>query len=451
MSSDADERTRRMLEAPVGPALLRLAGPMVLGLAAIILFNVVDTLFVGRLGVRELAAMSFTFPVVFVVMNIAMGLGIGTTAVISRALGRGDQSEVRRLTTHGLILANAVVVVVAVAGLTTIEPLFAALGASPETIGLIADYMVPWYAGVGLLVIPMVGNSAIRATGDTKSPALVMVVAGVVNVILDPLLIYGLGPFPRLELQGAAIATVVSWAATFAAAIWLLGWRERMLEWAWPRLRTVLDSWRRILHVGLPAAATNLLVPVSGAVLTRMVADHGEDAVAAFGVGARLEGVAMVGIFALATALTPFVGQNHGAARPDRVRAAIRFSVLAALLWGVGAALLLALLAQPLARAFNDQPEVVAATVLYLLLVPFSYGGFGVAILVNSAYNALGRPLTSAALIVLRMFVLAIPVAWLGSRWFGLAGVLAGMAAANVLAGLAALLVTYRLPAGGSW
>lgn len=429
-------RRPNLLTDPVGPTLLSLAWPMLIGIASILLFNIVDTFWVGQIGPAELAAMSYTFPVVMVVMSITMGIGIGTTAVVGRALGNGDEGEVRRLTTHALLLANGIVVLVAMVGLLTIDPLFRALGADDSTLALIRTYMVPWYLGVGFLVIPMVGNSAIRATGDTKTPSYVMMVAGFVNAALDPLLIFGIGPFPELGLQGAALATIGSYLGALVAALYVLIRRERLVEFVLPTAATLLDSWRRILAIGMPAAATNLLTPVAAGLLTRMVSGFGATAVAAYGVGTRVEGLALIGVSALSTAVTPFVAQNLGAGRCDRIRAAVRFVSFAALGWGAAAALGLGLFATPIARVFSDAPEVIASTRAYLTLVPFSFGLFGIAALAGSVFNALGRPLRATVIVVVRLAVLALPLAWLGARLHGLPGLFGGIAAANVLVGL---------------
>lgn len=433
-----------LLNDPIGPTLIRLAVPMFVGISAIILFNIVDTFWVGKLGPEALAAMSYTFPVVTVVMSLAMGVGIGTTAVVARALGHGDRDEVQRLSTHALILANSVVVVVALVGLATITPLFRALGADDATIELIRQYMVPWYLGVGLLVIPMVGNSAIRATGDTKTPSYVMLVAGLVNAVLDPCLIFGWGPFPALGLTGAALATIASYAGALIAGLYVLVIREKLLVFVLPKLAELRDSWRRILAIGAPAAATNLLAPVSAGILTRMVSEHGLDAVAAYGVGTRIEGLALVGVSALSTAVTPFVAQNLGAGQCERIRGAIQFVGRAALAWGVAIALLLGLASRPLAGIFSESEIVVASASMYLLFVPFSYGPLGLATLVGSAFNALGRPLKASAIVFVRLVVLAVPLAWLGSREFGLPGLFGGIALANVLVGV----VAYRMVHG---
>jgi len=437
--STTSQRGARLLEGPVGPTVLRLAAPMLLGIAALLLFNVVDTIYVGWLGARELAAMTFTFPLSFVVTSISMGLGQGASAVIAQAFGRNDRAAVRRLTTHALLLANAAVVVVALLGLWGMDPLFRLLGARAEDLPLVREYMVPWLLGVGLLVIPMVGNAAIRATGDTRSPSVVMAVAGLVNLGLDPLFIFGLGPFPRLGLAGAALATVISWGFTFAAALWILQRRERMLLWQWPRLTELLASWRAVLHVGIPAAGANLVVPLANGVLTRMVAGYGPEAVAAFGVGGRIESFGLIGVVALAVGLTPFAGQNFGAGRLARVRAGLRFAAGAAALWGIAVALALAALAEPLARVFSPDPAVRALTVTFLRSVPLSYGLYGIAMVMVAAFNALRRPLRSASLVALRLLVLALPLAWLGARTWGLPGIFVGMAAANLVVGGVAL------------
>ncbi len=427
-----------LVNDPVGPSLWRLALPMVAGILVINLFNIVDTWFIGQLGAEPLAAMAFTFPVTFVVTSMTMGIGVGASAVISRAIGEAHPERVRRLTTHALFLGVALVTAVSGIGLLTIEPLFTALGAEAGMMPLIEQYMRPIYFGLGFLVVPMIGNSAIRATGDTKTPSVIMMVAGGVNLVLDPLLIFGWGPFPRLELFGGALATVISWGLTFVAALYLLHRRERMLAVELPRPAAVWASWRAILYVGLPAAATFLLVPVANGILTRFVADHGPEAVAGYGVGGRVEALAMVAVYAIATGMAPFVGQNFGARHCGRIRQAVKLSVRFVLAWGVGMAALLALGGATIGGWFSDEAAVVEVTARYLLWVPLGYAGMGAAIVANTTFNALNLPLRSAAIVVIRLFVLALPLALIGESLYGLEGIFGGLALGNVLAGLVA-------------
>jgi putative MATE family efflux protein len=369
---------------------------------------------------------------------VAVGLGVGLVSVVSRVIGQGEHQRVRRLTSDGLVLANTVVVVLAIVGFVSIEPLFRAMGAGEDLIPLIKSYMLWLYAGVGLLVIPIVGNSAIRATGDTKTPAIIMAVAGVVNIVLDPFLIFGIGPFPRLELQGAAIATVISWGVTFIAAFWILGKRLGMIDFRIPRLEEMWRSWKAILYVGIPASATQVLVPVAAGIVTRIVSGFGPAAVAAFGVGTRVEAFAMIGVFSLGAALAPFIGQNYGAGNCARLRKAIRFGAIASLVFGAAFFLLLAALARPIAQLFSDQEEVIAIIVKYLRIMPVGYAFHGFALLIISAFNALNRPIMSATLNLFRLFIFGIPLAYLGARYVGVPAVFSGLVFANTLTALIA-------------
>ena len=434
----------KLLQGPVGKTLISLATPMAFGIVAIILFTVVDTFYVGRLGTEPLAAMGFTFPISYIVMSVAMGLSVGTSSTIARAIGEGHQLKVQRLATDGLGLAFLIVTCFSLIGLTNLNTIFSMIGAKGEILELISDYMIPWCLGVGLLVIPMVGNGAIRATGDTKTPATIMVIAGIVNIVLDPFLIFGIGPFPRLELQGAALATVVSWGVTFTASLWILGKREGMIRLPIFDPKHSFDSWRQILHIGIPAAGTNMMEPLSMAVITRMISGYGKEAVAAFGVGGRLEALSLIGIWALSMAMTPFVGQNFGAGNSDRIRGALRFGLRFSLVWGGGVFAVLYLLSGIIAPIFNDDKAVITSVILFLQIIPISYAMYGISTLVNSTFNALGKPLQASLVIILHLFVFVLPLAYLGSKIYGLKGIFVGIAVGNAVVGIIAYLMVQK-------
>ncbi len=330
-------------------------------------------------------------------------------------------------------------------GLTNLRRIVSLMGADDETLGLISDYMIPWFLGVGLLGIPIVSNGAIRATGDTKSPAVIMAIAGLANIVLDPFLIFGIGPFPRLELRGAALASVLSWSLTFAATIWILGKRERMIGLPLFVAKRSLESWKQILRISLSAAGTNILEPLSMAVLTRMVVQYGEEAVAAFGVGSRIESLALIGVAALSIAISPFVGQNYGAGNCDRIREALRFGLRFSLGWGIMIFVILFSFAEAIAPIFNDDPVVIKSAVLFLMILPISHGCLGISWLVNSAFNALNKPLRASFVILLHLFVFVLPLAYLGSKLSGLRGLLIGMAIGHVLVGFSAYLMAHSL------
>ena len=436
---NSTDKGAKLIEGSVGKTLVNLTIPMIVGIMGMVAFNLVDTFFVGQLGTTQLAAMSFTFPIVLVIGSISMGLGVGAAAVISRAIGEGDRHKVQRLTTDALSLSLIIVISFVVLGLLTIGPLFRLMGASPALLPYIKKYMTIWYPGVAFVIIPMVGNNAIRATGDTKTPSMIMLAAVAVNMVLDPLLIFGIGPFPRWGLQGAAAATVAARATTLMVALRILHGREKMISFAPPPLKEAVLSWRKILYIGLPAAGTNLIIPVSMGVITYLVSTYGKEAVAALGVATRVEAFSLTVVMALSSVLTPFIGQNLGAGRMDRIKRAVKLSRRFALAWGGVVFIIFFMWARPIAQLFNDHPAVISAVVSYLLMVSVSYGFAGVLVLSGSAFNALNKPMPAAVLSILRMVVLYIPVALVGSYFWQLKGIFVGAATANVLAGTAAI------------
>lgn len=440
----SDINKTKMLQGPVGKTLISLTIPMALGVVTLVLFTVINTFYIGRLGTEPLAAMGFILPITYIVLSIGMGLNAGTASTIARAIGEEHQLKVRRLATDGLGLVFLIVTCVSLIGLTNLNTIFSLIGAKGEILEHISHYMIPWCLCVGLLVIPMVGNGAIRATGDTKTPATIMITAAIVNAALDPLLIFGLGPFPRLELRGAAFTAAISWSVAFTMALWILGKRERMIQLPVFDPKRTFDSWKQILYIGIPAAATHIMEPLSAAVLTRMISKYGEAAVAAFGVGDRLEALSVIGIWALAAAMTPLVGQNLGAGNYDRIRAALRFGVKFSLVWGGVMFIVLYVLSGVIAPIFSNDKTVIASIILFLQIVPISYAIRGISRLVNSMFNALGKPLQASLVVILQIFVLVLPLAYLGSKVYGLKGIFIGMVVGNAVGGIIAYLMIQK-------
>ncbi len=256
----------------------------------------------------------------FAMISIGLGIGIGTSSVVALLLGKGERDAVQRIVTHALMFGAIFGLIISIIGLATIESTFQLLGADDRTLPLITDYMQIYYFGSIFLILPMIGNFAIRATGDAMVPAIILVLSAMLNIILDPLLIFGLLGFPRLELQGAAIASVVSNTVTFIAAIIVLYRGERLILPGFFRFSGIWNSWRRLLHISIPVTATNLLVPITMGVITALVASFGPEAVAGFGVASRIESVVFIMIFALQSSVGPFVGQNYGSRQFHRVK-----------------------------------------------------------------------------------------------------------------------------------
>jgi len=409
--------------------------PMALGMIAIVVNNVAGAFFIARISTDQLAAISFTFPVSFIVGAIAMSLGIGTSAMASRLFGAGKREEVRRITGHAMLLAVACAAVVMSIGLLTIDPVFTLLGADEKTLPDIHRYMKIYYWGGIFLVVPMIANSVLRAAGDAKRPALIMATAAVINILIDPVLIFGLFGFPRMEIEGAALGGVIANAITMCASGYFVIHREQLVSLRNFQPELITDSWKRILHVGLPSLTSSLVAPVTTAFITSQVAFYGHGAVAGFGMAARIEGLTLMAMMALSAAMTPFTGQNFGAGRLDRVREGVSFAYRFSLIYGASAAVILFAAGGLLTDLFGLEPEARDAALLQMHIVPLSYMALGCSMTVNGVLNAMGRPMAAMYVSLSRTIAVYAPLAWVLSHFFGLVGIFIAAATANVVSG----------------
>lgn len=425
----------RLVKGPVGRHLVHMTVPTLFGIFTMMMQAFVDTYFIGRVGDRELAALSFAFPILMIVTSVAIGLGAGTSSVVARAVGAHDHRRARRLATDSLILSFAITAVICAVGLATIGPLFRLMGAPEDMIPLIAGYMTILYSGVPFVVVGMVGMSSMRATGDTRLPGMLMVIAAIANVILDPILIFGIGPFPAMGLNGAAAAALTARGALFIGAVLLMYYRLDMLSFNRPNPAELRKSWADILHVGLPAAGTNVIIPITTGVVIAMIARYGPDAVAGFGVASRIESLMLVVFYAMSAIIGPFVGQNMSAGKADRIYLALRLSTVFCLGFGLLIAALLALGGNWLPSIFSDSPEVTGVAGLYLRIVPISYGTYGMVMVMNASFNGMGKPMPAVMVSIARMTVLYLPLAFAGDYLFGVAGIFGAYAAANIVSG----------------
>ena len=426
----------RLTHGPVGRHLVDMAVPMLLGITTMMGQSFIDAWFLGRVGDRALAAYSFGFPILMIVTSIAIGLGAGTSSVVARAIGAENHRRAKRLVTDSLILSFLITAAVSVVGILTIEPLFRLLGAPADMIPMIRSFMIILYSGVPFLVVGMVGTSGMRATGDTRLPSKLMIAGAILNVILDPIFIFGFGPIPAMGLNGAATAALLARGAIFVGTLYVLSHKLDMVSFNKPELPELRSSWADILHVGLPAAGTNAIVPVGLAVITAMIARFGPEAVAGFGVASRIESLVLVTYYALSSVIGPFVGQNLSAGKEDRIQHSLRLCASFCISSGLVIAVVLALLSGFLPSLFSSSEEVIGVTRLFLWIAPISYGAYGIVMVVNAAFNGLGNPMPGVVISVTRILVLYVPLAFLGMRFCGITGIFAAYAAANILSGV---------------
>jgi putative MATE family efflux protein len=426
-----------LTEGPVSKSIVSLMLPMMIGMIALMSYGLADTYFVAQIGTLELAAMSFTFPVNFIVGAIAMGIGTGVSSIVSRLFGKEEMDAVQRIATHAMMLAAILGIGVTILGLTTIYPLFTLLGADETTLPLIEQYMSIYYFGGMFLVVPMIGNSVMRASGDAKTPAKIMSTAAVLNIILDPILIFGwdIVGIPAMGIEGAAIATVMANIGTALVSIGIIVFRDHLIRFNADDLKLLFVSWKEIMHIGIPSMTSSLIAPMTTAFITWQVSQFGQEAVAGFGVASRVEGVAMLCMMALSASMAPFTGQNYGRGNYERVKEGVRFAYKFILGYGLIVAVLMTILSPYIAAAFTDDPIATNATMMHMRMVPWSYFGLGTGMIVVSAFNAIGKPMPAMWISLTRTILVYAPMAFFLAWWIGLFGVFLAAFIANLASG----------------
>lgn len=413
----------------LGRTLFQMTWPMIFGVVSLMGFQLVDSIFISMLGVEPLAALGFTVPVNQLFIGVQVGIGIATTALISRALGAGDAGRAKRL--GGLVVAAGGAIMLALCLLVWVarKPLLTALGAEASLLPMISQYWVAWLSSVWVGAMLYFAYSVSRANGDTRLPGLMMVITSLINLVLDPLFIFTLG----WGLPGAALATL----AAFGLGAVVMFRRLRLR--AWLRLDSQglppLPALRQLGSISLPAMLSQLMPALAALLATNLVAGFGAAAVAAWALGTRLEFFSIVTVLALTMSLPPMVGRFLGAGQLLRVRALIKLSVRFVLALQLGVALLWLASSGILPTLLAPEPEVAVLLRTYLLLLPLSYGALGVCMIMVSVCNALGLPARAVLISGMRLFVCYLPALWLGARLAGMNGLYAGALIGNIAAG----------------
>ncbi len=412
---------------------MTLTGTM--GITFVFLVDAANLFWISRLGDPQLmAAIGYAFAIQFFSVSSGIGLMIASTALISRSIGGGDPARARQYATGAAITAFFLQSAMAAMIFLFRDSLVAMAGATGETAALAARYLAISVPSLGIMAISMIASGALRAAGDGRRSMFVTMTSGGVSMVVDPVLILGLG----MGLDGAAIGLVLSRFVMLAMALRFATRNHDLL--APPRLACVLETWRPYLAIALPAILTQLATPVGNYLLTSVMSQFGDDAMAGWAVVGRLTVVAFGGIFSLSGAIGGIFGQNFGAGNYDRVRRTYRDALLFGLVYTLVTWAVLAAAGGLVAQAFALTP--LGAQVV----LSFTYVGAGGFILTvglfvsNAAFNSLGKPTRSTLSNWLRDGVLTLPLATLLAGWYGADGVIYAQAAASVIVGTGATL-----------
>jgi putative MATE family efflux protein len=430
-------RTRRLLEAPVAPTLLRLAVPNVLVMVLQAVVTTLDAVYVGWLGPSALAGVSLVYPLVMLMQTMsAGGMGGGIASAVARALGAGRRAEAQALAAHAVVIALVMAALFTTGLLLGGPVIYRAIGGTGPALEAALAYSRVIFGGAVVVWLLNTLASIVRGTGTMALPAAVMAGSAIVYVALAPALVLGWGPVPRLGVAGTATANLTAFGlATVVLAAYLCSPRS-ILRLSLRGLRLRRAYFWEILRVGGPGSLNTILTNLTIVLMTGLVGPFGTPALAGYGMGARLEYLQIPLVFGMGAALVAMVGTNVGAgqiARAERV-AWIGAGLAAGVTAAIG--LLAAVVPHAWLGLFTTDPEAQAVGAIYLTIVGPAYGFFGLGLALYFASQGAGRlawPLTAG----FARLTLAAAGGWLagyGLGW-GLPGIFAAMALALVVFG----------------
>jgi putative MATE family efflux protein len=417
---------------------------MSLGIFSVISVGFADAYFLGMLSAAALAAVGFIYPVITAITSLAIGLSAGANAAVSQGIGKKlEDQAIKRLGLHAIGLGIALSTLLTVIIWISYPFLFDALGASGAVAKEVAAYMPLWTISFPFLVIMMITNSIFRAHGDGATSAVIMIVSAFFGIGLNPVFIFGWGFIPEMGAQGAAMSTLIGRLVAMVIALWI-AWRRGLLGVCGNILSGLVQSCRKILSVGVPASVSNAINPGGMALVTAAVATISDDAVAGFGAAGRVQSILLVPLMALSAGIGPVVGQNWGAKEFSRVESTTAWAYGFCFVYGGLIGFTLLLFAQPIAGLLASGQSDLEYAASYLEIVGLTMFGYGIVVITNAAMNARNKAIWSMTLSLGRIFVLYLPLAWIGVSMYGYIGIVAAAAVANAIGAAAAIYSAYQ-------
>ena len=439
-AADADRKadTPRFVVGSTMRHVLVMTGTGAAGLVAIFIVDLVSLLYISWLNDPGLTAgVGLATVVMFFTVSINVGLMIPIGALVSRALGARRPEDARRLATSGSILMAIVAACVSLILLPLLPVLLSAMGASEQTYEIARNFLWIALPTNALMAVGMAFSTVLRAAGDAKRSMYATLSVAAVTVVLDPILIFGLG----LEANGAALAINIARVVYVYVCFRYLTRAHDLL--VVPRLKAILADARPFFAIAIPAILTNIAAPVSNAFFTGVIAQFGDQAIAASAIIDRVTPVAFAGVFALAGAIGPVLGQNWGAQRYDRMKQTLKDALTFTVVYVGCVWLVLFLVRVPLTHAFNAPPLTADLVQFFCQLSGFIWFFISLVFVANASFNNLGYPLLSTFFNWGRATLGMIPFAYFGARIAGPEGALVGIGAGSVVFGIAAVITAF--------
>lgn len=415
-----EPQDNRLGTEPILPLLFKLAVPSILSMFIQSMYNVVDSIFVARLSEDALAALSLAFPIQMAQIAVAVGTGVGASSLISRSLGRGNRQDAEKAASHVLLLAIVYGAISAFIGVFLSEQLIGIFTDDPLLIDYGTRYIWIILVGAMAMYIPMIANSILRGEGNTFIPMVTMLIGAIMNIILDPLFIFGYGVFPRMEIEGAAVATVLSRIISGSFIVYMLFKGENQVKVSFRNFEFDFSVIKDIYQVGFPAVLMQVLASVMVGGLNTILDGYSSTAIAAMGIYFRLQSFVFMPVFGLNQGYLPIVGYNFGYNNSKRVKEAMKAGFLTGFAFTLLGFVIFQLFPKQLILLFGDSPELLEIGVKALRTISLAFPVIGPAIVGGTTFQAVGKGMPSLILSFSRQILILLPLAFLLGRIGGL-------------------------------
>lgn len=399
--------------------LYKLALPIMAGMFLQTLFNIVDTLFVSRLGGVALAAVSLHLPIFFLLLAIGNSVAVGTSSLIARSLGAKDYKTAELTAQQSIILSIILAIIATITGIIATPFIFMATGAQGTLLTYAIGYNTIIFAGNIFFFTYSAFDGILRGEGDMRTSMINLAIATACNIILDPIFIFGFGPIPKMGVYGAALATVISRAIGLYFVVSHFAKGKSSISFKFRKIWNLYII-KKIFIVGLPASVSQGMLSISLFIYNRVAMNFSENAVAALGLGFRVDSLAFLPGLGISVATITLIGQNFGAGRMDRVKQAYFAAVNNAFILMGGMGLIFYLFPGTILQIFGPDPEVSLHATQYLKTIPLFYGFLGIGFISASAFQGLGEGYPGLVINFIRIGVIGIPMAYFLSYYIGL-------------------------------
>lgn len=415
-----ESKSKRMGTENIGKLLFRLSTPAIIGMLIQSLYNIVDSIYVGRLSTESLSALSVSFPIQMFLIAIGVGTGVGTSSLISRLLGRGNKHRANNVAEHVFFIALIYGIVVGIIGVFFSEKVINLFTNDPVLIDLGQRYIKIILTGSLAIFIPAIFNYILRGEGNTFLPMITMMIGAILNIILDPFLIFGIGIFPRLGIAGAAYATIFSRTVGGIFIISILFSNKNEVKLNLKDFVFDFQIIKEIYQVGLPAMINRLLFSTAMVFINLILGTFNSTAIAVMGVIFRMQSFFLMMVFGLTQGYLPIVGYNFGHNNPDRMKKTILLGSSTALTFGLIGFTIFQLFPESMLKLFNSDPKLLEIGVPALKRVSISYFFMVLNIIGVATFQAVGKGMPSFVITFLRQAILLVPGMYILGQLFGL-------------------------------